>query len=82
MNISAPAAAVASGPAGTINSISSFAEKAPDIIARIKDLFAKKAPETALDDEKLTAEIEELADELEKEADKKAAKEAKKESKK
>lgn len=70
MNISAPAAAVASGTAGTINSISAFAEKAPDIIGRIKDLFAKKKPETALDDEVLSDEIEKMADEPEKGAEK------------
>ena len=81
LNIHSPAAA-ASGPAGTINSISSFAEKAPDIIARIKDLFAKKEPVSELDDEALTAEIEEMAEELEKDAEKKAAKEEKKAKKK
>jgi len=70
MNITSPAAA-ASGPAGTINSISSFAEKVPDIISRIKEIFAKKTPETALDDEKLAADIEEMAEKLEKEAEKK-----------
>ncbi len=78
LNINTPVVAGASGPAGTINSISSFAEKAPDIIARFKAVFAKKAPESALDDDTLTAEIEELADELEKEAAKKAEKEDKK----
>ncbi len=66
LNISAPAAAVASGPAGTINSISSFADKAPDIIARIKDLFTKKTPVSDLDDETLTSDIEAMAEDLTK----------------
>ncbi|MBQ4065711.1 MAG: hypothetical protein IJD10_06385 [Clostridia bacterium] len=67
MNINSPAAA-ASGTAGTINSISSFAEKAPDIIGRIKDLFKKKEPVRDLDDEILESELEELAKEFEEEA--------------
>ncbi len=82
LNIHAPAAEAVSGPAGTINSISNFAEKAPDIIGRIMELFAKKEPVSDLDDEVLASEIEDLADELEKEAEKKAEKKAAKDSKK
>ncbi len=68
LNVNAPAAAAVGGTAGTINSISSFAEKAPDIIGRIKDLFAKKEPVRDLDDEILEDELEELAKEFEEEA--------------
>ncbi len=70
---------------GTIDSISSLLEKAPDTISRIKDIFGKKEPETALDDEELEAELDELEKELdEKQAaeDEKAARKAEKEAKK
>ena len=44
-------------------SVSSFAEKAPDIVARFKEIFSKKKkPEDGLDDDRLKSEIENLAE--------------------
>ncbi len=77
LNVSAPTATAVTGAASTINSVSNFVEKAPDIIGRIKELFAKKEPVSDLDDETLSAEIEEMAAELEADAEKKAAEEKK-----
>lgn len=76
LNITNPAAVPA--PVGVIDSVSSLLDKAPETIEKIKNLFAKKEPETALDDEELEKEIEEL----EKELDEKAAEEQEKEDKK
>lgn len=72
LNISSPAAVP---PAvGTLDSITSFAEKAPDIIAKIKGLFAKKKPEDGLDDAVLNEELADLAEAMESEAEDKKAK--------
>lgn len=58
LNINSPASVP---PAvGVVDSVSSFAEKVPDIVERFKNMFAKKKPENALDDEKLAEEIEAL----------------------
>ena len=66
MNISNPAAVP---PAvGTLDSITSFAEKVPDIFAKIKGLFAKKKPEDGVDDETLNEELNDLEETLESEA--------------
>ncbi len=60
LNITNPAAVP---PAvGVIDSVSSFAEKAPDIVSRFKSLFSKKKTEKSLDDEKLTEEIDALSE--------------------
>jgi hypothetical protein len=64
------------GAASTINSVSNFIEKTPDIISRFMALFAKKDPVTDLDDEKLKKDIEDLKTELKEEAAKDAANEA------
>ncbi len=75
LNVSNPAAVP---PAvGTIDSIASFAEKAPDIVAKLKALFAKKGPENGLDDDKLSEEIDKMTDDLEKKAAEKAEKKKK-----
>lgn len=83
LNITNPATAPV---AGTIDSISSFLDKAPEVIGKIKALFGKKEPVSDLDDEELEREVaEEVAAELQKEeekAKKKAEKEAKKAAKK
>ena len=80
MNVNNPAAVP---PAvGAIESVTSFAEKAPDIIAGIKALFAKKEPKNDLDDEKLSEEIAEMTAEMEEKAEGKAEKAAKKAEKK
>lgn len=74
---------------GTIDSIASFAQKTPEIIAKIKDIFSKDEPEDALDDETLAEELEALKADLEEDLeaqllkeDEKAAKKAEKEAKK
>ena len=59
-----------------------YLDKAPETIEKIKNLFAKKEPETALDDEELENEIEELEKELEEKAAEEQAKEDKKAAKK
>ena len=75
LNVSNPAAVP---PAvGAIDSIASFAEKAPDIVAKLKALFAKKEPESGLDDDKLTEEIDRMTEDLEKKAAEKAEKKKK-----
>ncbi len=79
LNITNPIAAPA---VNTIDSISNLIDKAPDTIEKIKNLFAKKEPETALDDEELENEIEELEKELDEKAEAEAAKEDKKAAKK
>ena len=66
----------------TIDSISSLLDKAPETIEKIKGLFSKKEPETALDDEELENEIEELTKELEEKAEQEQEKEDKKAAKK
>jgi sporulation protein YtfJ len=85
LNAPSPAPAII----GTIDSIASFAQKAPDIIARIKDIFVKDEPESALDDEELEEELEALKAKVEAEVEaqlskeeEKAAKKAEKEAKK
>lgn len=45
---------------GTINSVSTFADKLPDIVERIKKVFAKKQTEKILDDDILNDELSEL----------------------
>lgn len=80
LNITNPAAVPA--PVGVIDSVSSLLDKAPETIEKIKNLFAKKEPETALDDEELENEIEELEKELEEKAAEEQAKEDKKAAKK
>lgn len=67
---------------GAIDSISSFVEKAPEIIAKIKGLFAKKTPTDELDDEALADEFSELEAEVAAEVAEEVAKEAEKEAKK
>ena len=58
LNINSPASVP---PAvGVVDSVSSFAEKVPDIVERFKNMFAKKKTESGLDDEKLAEEIEAL----------------------
>lgn len=48
---------------GVVDSVSSFAEKAPDIVARFKEIFSKKKkPEDGLDDDRLKSEIENLTE--------------------
>ena len=44
-------------PVGVIDSISSFADKTPDLIGRIKDAFGKKKPTDDLDDDILKEQI-------------------------
>lgn len=62
LNITNPAAVPEA--VGVVDSVSSFIEKAPDIVARFKDMFSKdKKPENGLDDEKLSSEIEKLSQE-------------------
>ncbi len=80
LNITNPAAVPA--PVGVIDSVSSLLDKAPETIEKIKNLFAKKEPETALDDEELENEIEELTKELDEKAEAEQAKEDKKAAKK
>ncbi len=80
LNITNPAAVPA--PVGVIDSVSSLLDKAPETIEKIKNLFAKKEPETALDDEELENEIEELEKELDEKAAEEQAKEDKKAAKK
>lgn len=80
LNIESPAAAT--GVIGTIDSISSFAEKAPEIITKFKDVFAKKKPESSLDDEELEKELDDLKAEVEAEVEKELAKEDAKAEKK
>lgn len=80
LNITNPAAVPA--PVGVIDSVSSLLDKAPETIEKIKNLFAKKEPETALDDEELEKEIEELTKELDEKAEAEQAKEDKKAAKK
>ncbi len=46
--------------AGVVNSVSSFADKLPDIIERLKNTFSKKKTEDGLDDEELAEAISEL----------------------
>lgn len=79
LNITNPVAAPA---VNTIDSIKGLIDKAPETIEKIKNLFAKKAPETALDDEELEKEIEELEKELDEKAEAEQAKEDKKAAKK
>ncbi len=86
LNITNPSAVPA--VVGTIDSISSLLDKAPDTISKIMNLFGKKEPETSLDDEELKTEIENLETELNEKAeaeqvkeDKKAAKKASKKAK-
>lgn len=85
LNAPSPAPAII----GTIDSIASFAQKAPEIIAKIKDIFVKDEPSGELDDEELKEELEALKDEVEAEVeaqlakeDAKAAKKAEKDAKK
>lgn len=59
LNITSPAAV--SSAVGTIDSISNFADKAPEILGRIKDVFSKKAPESRLDDDTLASMLDEDA---------------------
>lgn len=80
LNITNPAGVNAA--VSTIDSISSLLDKAPETIEKIKGIFSKKAPETALDDEELASEIEELSKELEEKAEAEQAKEDKKAAKK
>lgn len=80
LNINNPSAVPA--VVGTIDSISSFAEKAPEIISKIKDLFAKKSPESSLDDEELEKELDDLKADVEAEVEKELAKEDAKAEKK
>lgn len=80
LNISNPSATPA--VVGTIDSVSSFAEKLPNIISKIKDLFPKKSPESSLDDEELGEEIDALKNEVEKTVEEELLKEEKKEAKK
>ena len=80
LNITNPAAVPA--PVGVLDSVSSLLDKAPETIEKIKNLFTKKEPETALDDEELESEIEELEKELDEQAEKEQAKEDKKAAKK
>jgi sporulation protein YtfJ len=76
LNVNNPTAMPLKGAASTINSVSNFIEKTPDIISRFMALFAKKDPVTDLDDEKLKKDIEDLKTELKEEAAKDAANEA------
>ncbi len=80
LNITNPTAVPA--PVGVLDSVSSLLDKAPETIEKIKNLFAKKEPETALDDEELENEIEELEKELDEKAAEEQAKEDKKAAKK
>ncbi len=80
LNITNPSAVPA--VVGTIDSISSLIEKAPDTIAKIKGMFEKKAPESSLDDEELKEEIDALENELTEKAEKEQAKEEEKAAKK
>ena len=66
LNINSPAAVPPT--VGTLDSITSFAEKAPDILAKIKGIFTKKKPEDGLDDETLNEELKDLEETLEDEA--------------
>ena len=79
LNITNPVAAPA---VNTIDSIKGLIDKAPEAIEKIKNIFAKKEPETALDDEELENEIEELEKELDEKAEAEAEKAAKKAAKK
>lgn len=86
LNIANPATAPV---AGTIDSISSLLDKAPEVIGKIKGLFGKKEPIGDLDDEAMQAEFEELEKEVAEEVaaelakeEEKAAKKAEKEAKK
>ncbi len=45
---------------GTINSVSSFADKVPEIVEKIKKIFSKRDAEKALDDDILNDELSEL----------------------
>lgn len=51
---------------GVIDSISSFADKAPDIVNKFKNLFGNKETEKGLDDDELKKDIEELKEDAEK----------------
>lgn len=44
-------------PVGVIDSISSLADKTPELISKIKAIFAKKKPNDEMDDDKLKEEL-------------------------
>lgn len=80
LNIADPAAA--GTVSGTIDSVSSFVQKIPDLITKMKDVFTKKSSDNSLDDEILSQELDELKKEVEKEVEEELDKEEMKESKK
>lgn len=80
LNITNPSAVPA--VVGTIDSISTLLEKAPDTISKIKSMFEKKEPESSLDDEELKEEIDALENELTERAEKEQAKEEEQAAKK
>lgn len=78
LNAPSPAPAVV----GAIDSAADFAQKVPDIIARIKSIFVKEEPVKDLDDEETEEDIEALKEKVNAEVEAELKKEAEKEAKK
>jgi sporulation protein YtfJ len=78
LNAPSPAPAIV----GAIDSASDFAQKVPDIIARIKNIFVKDEPIKDVDDEETEEDIEAVKEKVNAEVEKMLEKEAEKEAKK
>lgn len=78
LNAPSPAPAIV----GAIDSAADFAQKVPDIIARIKGIFVKDEPIKDLDDEETEEELEAIMEKVNAEVEAQLSKEAIKEAKK
>ena len=77
LNAPSPAPAIV----GAIDSAADFAQKVPDIIARIKGIFGKNEPIKDLDDEEIEEELEAIEEKVNAEVEAQLSKESIKEAK-